>query len=185
MQQSKMDYNFHPPPCSEGRCRDLTNDFIFIVLVPVVLVLVVAVILAVLLLRKKSERVECSEENGVQLARYNSIRRASQNIRELSNHRDSMLSTSRSGSMSFMETERPQRGIRPSRNSAYSAPSTLQRERRQTSSDERMTFPPTYTELFSTSVHPPRENQTDRSSLQVPVVYYQPNIEERVLIQTP
>ncbi|XP_062598243.1 uncharacterized protein LOC134259662 [Saccostrea cucullata] len=177
-----MEEDFNPPTvCPDGRCRDLTDDFIYIVIVPLLIVLIVAAVLAVVLFRRKTKRVESPEENGVQLARYNSIRRASQNIRELSNHRDSMLSTSRSGSMSFIDAERPQRGGRPSRNSTYSAPSTLQRERRHTTSDER-TSPPTYTELFSSFGHPPRDNHSDRSSLRVPLVYYQHSGEERAVI---
>jgi heme/copper-type cytochrome/quinol oxidase subunit 2 len=51
-----MDDDFHPPLCAQDRCRDLTSDFIGIVLVPVVLLVIVAVILAVLLFRKKTKR---------------------------------------------------------------------------------------------------------------------------------
>lgn len=179
-----MTDDFNPPStCPDGRCRDMSDDFIYIVIVPAFIVVVFAVVLGVLIFRRRTKRTEPPEDTGVQLARYNSIRRASQNIRELSNHRDSMLSTSRSGSMSHVDSERPQRGTRPSRSSTYSAPSTLQRDRRPISSDERVTSPPTYRELFSG--HQPRDSQSNRSSLQVPLVYYQHSGEERALIETP
>ncbi|XP_022338398.2 uncharacterized protein LOC111133945 [Crassostrea virginica] len=170
-----MEDDFNPPDiCADGRCRDMTGDFVLTVVIPVVLVLILALVSAVLLFRR-TKRTEQPEENGVQLARYNSIRRASQNIRELSNHRDSMLSTSRSGSMS--QVDRSPWSAQPSRSSTYSAPSTLQWERRLAPSDERVTSPPTYREVVSSQ--PQREIHSNRSSLQVPLVYYQHIGEDR------
>ena len=63
----------------------------------------------------------------IELDKYNTIRRASQSLRDLSHKRDTLLLSSRSGSLSYSDSERFRRGIRGGRDTSYSAPSTLQR----------------------------------------------------------
>ena len=48
-----MEDDFNPPDiCADGRCRDMTGDFVLTVVIPVVLVLILALVSAVLLFRR-------------------------------------------------------------------------------------------------------------------------------------
>lgn len=53
----RMTDDFSPPDtCPDGRCRDMSDDFIYIVIVPVIIVVVFAVVLGILVFRRRTKR---------------------------------------------------------------------------------------------------------------------------------
>lgn len=117
--------------CGEGRCRDMFWEFIYIIIIPVGILFLTVLIISVLLCCsscKRKKKFTPSEET--QLIRYNSIRRASHNLRQLSHNRDTplllRLSESQDLTASLDRDSRYRRGIRPG---TSTAPNTLPREK--------------------------------------------------------
>uniref|UniRef100_K1QNW3 Uncharacterized protein n=1 Tax=Magallana gigas TaxID=29159 RepID=K1QNW3_MAGGI len=62
----RMTDDFNPPStCADGRCRDMSDDFIYIVIVPAFIVVVFAVVLGVLIFRRRTKRTEPPEDTGI------------------------------------------------------------------------------------------------------------------------
>ncbi|KAL3863738.1 hypothetical protein ACJMK2_005477 [Sinanodonta woodiana] len=124
---------FPPETCMDDRCHDMFMEFIYCIVVPGGILLLIALIFCVVLCcigckRKKKD----SSTDETQMSGYNSIRRASLTLRSMSQKRDTpllMQQPDRSGSLSLDREHRYRRGIR-GRDSANSAPGTLQRDRR-------------------------------------------------------
>lgn len=134
--------------CGEGRCKDLFPEFIFIVIVPGAIVLLVVFITSVLMCcaackRKKAE----PQTDETQLLGYNSIRRASLSLRQLSHNRDTPLLSSRAdreARTASLNLDVDHRYRRAARGTA-SAPGTLQRDRDRRHRRERLSeIPPQY-----------------------------------------
>lgn len=131
--------DFNPPdPCGDERCRDYFMEFIYCFVIPAGVVFLVTFFILISCLcsccKKKKPLLEEHE-----MECYNTIRRASQSLRDLSNKRDTLLEP-RSGSMSLPRNGAGQR----SRRTCHSAPNTLQRERRRHHGEGP---PPAYQEL--------------------------------------
>ncbi|KAK3590136.1 hypothetical protein CHS0354_041187 [Potamilus streckersoni] len=127
-----MEY-YPPEMCMDDRCRDMFMEFIYCIVVPGGILFLVTLIFCVALCcigckRKKKD----SSNDETQMSGYNSIRRASLTLRSMSQKRDTpllMQQPDRSGSLSLDREHRYRRGIR-GRDTANSAPGTLQRDRR-------------------------------------------------------
>ncbi|OWF41513.1 uncharacterized protein LOC110462346 [Mizuhopecten yessoensis] len=137
---------FSPPDLCDGerRCRDMWMEFVYIVVIPAGVVLLLAMVLSMILCCSCTRRRKKSEsQEDIDLDKYNSIRRASQGLRELSRKRDTLLLSSRSGSMTLDREHRYRRGMH-GRDTCQSAPGTLQRDRRRERREAHSASPPPY-----------------------------------------
>ncbi|KAL5021207.1 hypothetical protein ScPMuIL_000362 [Solemya velum] len=143
-------FDFDPPvDCGvdgDDRCRDLFMEFVYCVMIPAAVVIGITFVLCVLMFcsGSQSKKQKTSPEDETQLMHYNSIRRASHTLRQLSQHRDTPLMSSRS-SLTLDRDHRLRRGMR-GRDTCHSAPGTLQRDRDRHRNRERMSWnnPPGY-----------------------------------------
>lgn len=118
--------------CGDGRCRDMFWEFVYIVVIPGALVFTIVFITSVLMCcsackRRKPDTIT----DETQLLGYNSIRRASLSLRQLSHNRDTPLLSSRANRdarTASLNLDREQRYRRGAGGTA-SAPGTLQRDR--------------------------------------------------------
>ncbi|XP_060595132.1 uncharacterized protein LOC132749420 [Ruditapes philippinarum] len=136
--------------CGDGRCRDMFWEFVYIVVIPGALLFIIVFITSVLMCcsackRKKPD----SLTDETQLIGYNSIRRASLSLRQLSHNRDTPLLSSRANRearTASLNLDRDQRYRRGGRGTA-SAPGTLQRDRdrhQRHNRDRQSDIPPQY-----------------------------------------
>ncbi|CAL1539606.1 unnamed protein product [Lymnaea stagnalis] len=137
---------YNPPTgCGDNRCSTSFMEFIYCVVVPAVIVLALLALLAVIMCcnskscKCKKKASQNSQTNDIQLEDYNSIRRASTNLRQMSHNRETPLMGSRAGSMTL---DRTSRRVNKGRDSCYSAPGTLQRQIRNRQYDQLATGPP-------------------------------------------
>ncbi|KAH9513361.1 hypothetical protein Btru_034734 [Bulinus truncatus] len=119
--------------CGSERCDQNLNEFIYCVVVPGAVVLLLVLVLSIIMCCK-SNSCKCkkkgpsqSQENDIQMDNYNSIRRASASLRQMSHNRETPIMGSRAGSMTL---DRPNRRGHRFRDSCQSAPGTLQRQQR-------------------------------------------------------
>ncbi|KAL4232214.1 hypothetical protein ACF0H5_009788 [Mactra antiquata] len=118
--------------CGLDRCRDMFWEFVYIVIIPCGVVFLVVFITSIILCCsgcKRKKKYSMNDET--QILRYNSIRRASLNLRHLSHNRDTPLLSSRADRdmrTASLNLERDQRYRRGGHGTA-SAPGTLQRDR--------------------------------------------------------
>ncbi|KAK3762328.1 hypothetical protein RRG08_006070 [Elysia crispata] len=122
-----------PTECRDGRCEDLFPEFLYCVVVPCsILVLVCLLIAIVTCCKSKSCRCKKysplnAQISAVELEDYNSVRRASLTLRQMSRNRETPMMGSRANSMML---DRSQRRHHRNRDSCSSAPGTLQRHHR-------------------------------------------------------
>ncbi|GFR72086.1 epsilon-sarcoglycan [Elysia marginata] len=122
-----------PTECGDERCQDLFPEFLYCVVVPCsILVFLCLVIAVALCCRSKSCQCKKYSElnpqiSSVELEDYNSIRRASITLRQMSRNRETPLLGSRANSMTL---DRSLRRHPRNRDSCSSAPGTLQRQHR-------------------------------------------------------
>ncbi|XP_041370682.1 uncharacterized protein LOC121384376 [Gigantopelta aegis] len=136
-------HHYSPPTqCGDGRCEDLFLDFLLTVVVPSGVGVLLAFSLAVFMCCSGSKRKRKHEADDPQFNRYDSVRRASLTLRQMSKKRDTPLMGNRSESMTLDRDHIYRRGFRP-RDACQSAPGTLQRDKRRRGEQE------------STSSHPP------------------------------
>lgn len=133
--------DFNPPDiCGDERCRDYFIEFVYCFVIPGGIILLLTFMLTVIILCTCCKRKQRTEEE-FQMECYNTIRRASQSLRDLSHKRDTLLIEPRSGSLSLPRNGHQSRG----RRTCYSAPNTLQRDRRRQHREEtRSMSPPSY-----------------------------------------
>ncbi|KAK7010520.1 epsilon-sarcoglycan [Biomphalaria glabrata] len=119
--------------CGESTCDVHFYEFIYCVVVPGTVVLLLALILASIMCCKsnackcKKKNTTQSQADEIQMENYNSIRRASAGLRQMSHNRETPIMGSRAGSMTL---DRPNRRGNRYRDSCQSAPGTLQRQHR-------------------------------------------------------
>ncbi|XP_076104095.1 uncharacterized protein LOC143072861 [Mytilus galloprovincialis] len=132
--------DFSPPDiCGDERCRDYFMEFVYCFIIPGGIVLLLTMIITVSILCTCCKRQEKPVEE-YEMECYNTIRRASQSLRDLSHKRDTLLEP-RSGSLSLPRNGSSSR----SRRTCYSAPNTLQRDRRRHQREETHSLsPPSY-----------------------------------------
>ncbi|XP_064602747.1 epsilon-sarcoglycan-like [Liolophura sinensis] len=145
--------DYDPPSAVHGRVHSLFQDFLACVLIPVgVLILLVLVLACVMCCGRTGweKRVKMTPEP--QLVRYNSIRRASISLRQLSENRELALSSaSRSTSMNVGPTAGGLSDGEPE-NTPRSAPGTLQRKR-----EGSPNAPPPYRPPLGYGTYPKRQ----------------------------
>ncbi|XP_052772232.1 uncharacterized protein LOC128212114 [Mya arenaria] len=116
----------------DGRCRDMFWEFVYIVVIPGAVLFTIVFITSILMCcntckRKKSDILT----DETQLLQYNSIRRASLNLRHLSRNRDTPLLSARADReyrTASLNMDGEQR-YRRTGHATSSAPGTLQRDR--------------------------------------------------------
>ncbi|CAG5119301.1 unnamed protein product [Candidula unifasciata] len=139
---------YNPPEsysCRGDRCTNLFPEFVVSVIVPAVVVLLLLMLLAVIMMCS-SKSCKCrkysslqTQTNDIQMENYNSIRRATANLRLMSQNRETPIMGSRASSMTLDRSQR--RPHRP-RDSSSSAPGTLQRHLRGRILDQSESGPP-------------------------------------------
>ncbi|XP_045189316.1 uncharacterized protein LOC123546810 [Mercenaria mercenaria] len=139
--------------CGDGRCRDMFWEFVYIVVIPGALLFTIVFITSVLMCCSACKRKKADPINDeTQLIGYNSIRRASLSLRQLSHNRDTPLLSSRANRdarTASLNLDRDQRYRRGARGTA-SAPGTLQRDRerhQRHQRDRQSEIPPQYDTL--------------------------------------
>ncbi|RUS70540.1 hypothetical protein EGW08_021698 [Elysia chlorotica] len=125
-----------PTECGDGRCVDLFPEFLYCVVVPCGVLVLVCLLIAIVACCK-------SKACAMELEDYNSVRRASLTLRQMSRNRETPMMGSRTNSMTL---DRTQRRHNRNRDSCSSAPGTLQRQNRnrraeRTTSSMAMQFP--------------------------------------------
>jgi len=140
-----------PAECGDEPCVPRSVyfwEFIYCVCVPGAAVTLIVIICAkIMCCRSKSCQCRSSKTpsqntDNVELETYNSIRRASATVRQMSHNRETALLGTRSGSMTL---DRPHRHRRPRTDTCHSLPGTLQRPSRHRNADrESLAHPPAY-----------------------------------------
>ncbi|KAH3712449.1 uncharacterized protein LOC127858440 [Dreissena polymorpha] len=117
--------------CGDGRCRDMFLEFLYIVVLPGIIMFTIVFFTSILMCRHSCKRKKSTTfSDETQLLQYNSIRRASLNLRHLSRNRDTPLLSGRTErdyrtvSLNLDGEERYHRSMHAS----ASAPGTLQRD---------------------------------------------------------
>ncbi|GFN80445.1 epsilon-sarcoglycan [Plakobranchus ocellatus] len=126
---------YNPPTeCGDERCRDFFLEFIYCVVIScAVLGLIFFIIAIVACCRSKCCRCKNytaldTQPSAMELEDYNSVRRASQTLRQMSRNRETPIMGSRAGSA--VTLDRSHRRNPRNRHSCSSAPGTLQRQHR-------------------------------------------------------
>ncbi|BFZ01350.1 hypothetical protein BsWGS_04389 [Bradybaena similaris] len=123
---------YNPPrECPNDRCHSLFPEFIYCVIIPTAVVLLVMLLAIITMCNSKCCKCRKysslqTQTNDIQMENYNSIRRASANLRLMSQNRETPMMGSRASSMTLDRSQR--RTYRP-RDSSSSAPGTLQSQR--------------------------------------------------------
>lgn len=122
-----------PQECGDKRCEDLFPEFLYCVVVPSSILLLLSFFVGVILCCK-SKSCRCrkysalnQQLSSVELEDYNSVRRASLTLRQMSRNRETPLLGSRANSMTL---DRAHRRNPRNRDACSSAPGTLQRQHR-------------------------------------------------------
>ncbi|XP_005091113.2 uncharacterized protein LOC101854772 isoform X2 [Aplysia californica] len=139
---------YRPPnECGEERCGTELWEFVYCVAIPGAVLLLILIILSRIMCCSKS--CACGkyssfsgDANDIQMDTYNSIRRASATVRQMSHNRETALLGSRAGSVTL---DRSYRRQPRTRDSCHSAPGTLQRQHRRGHAErDNSAEPPAY-----------------------------------------
>lgn len=132
--------DFNPPNvCGDERCREYFMEFVYCFIIPGGIILLLTFFVTVTIMCTCCKRKQRTEEE-FQMECYNTIRRASQSLRDLSHKRDTLIEP-RSGSLSLPRNGSHNAG---GRRTCHSAPNTLQRDRRRQRDENCSTSPPSY-----------------------------------------